>query len=250
MLNLAVTKTAGFMKTINILAFVVMMVMNYLANALPINGKTTGELSAQYPNLFVPAGITFSIWGIIYLLLMVVLVLQFRSQNQSIVTAIGWAFAISSLLNAAWIVAWHYEKLFVSLIIILGMLLALAYINWQLRTLPYGLFKAAFGIYFGWVCIATIANVTALLVDSQWGGWGISPHAWAITMIAVGLVLTAGALYRLHNPYLGLAVVWAFSGIVIRQWGEQSTIATIAALAAVLMALLVLYVFVGGMRTS
>ncbi len=129
MRNLAVTKTPGFMKTINILAFVVMMVMNYLANALPINGKTTGELSAQYPNLFVPAGITFSIWGIIYLLLMVVLVLQFRSQNQSIVTAIGWAFAISSLLNAAWIVAWHYEKLFVSLIIILGMLLALAYIT-------------------------------------------------------------------------------------------------------------------------
>ncbi len=238
------------MKIINILAFAVMIVMNYLANALPINGKTTGELSAQYPNLFVPAGITFSIWGIIYLLLMVLLVLQFRSQNQSIVTSIGWAFAISSLLNATWIVAWHYEKLFVSLIIILGMLIALAYINWQLRALPFGLFKAAFGVYFGWVCIATIANVTALLVDSHWGGWGVSPHTWAITMIATGLLLTALALYRLQNPYVGLAVVWAFAGIVIRQSGEHTTIAITAALAAVLMAILVLYVFVGGQRLT
>jgi hypothetical protein len=238
------------MKIINILAFVVMIVMNYLANALPINGKTTGELSAQYPNLFVPAGITFSIWGIIYLLLMVVLVLQFREQNNSAVATIGWAFAISSLLNATWIVAWHYEKLFVSLIIILGMLVALAYINWQLRSMPFGLFKAAFGIYLGWVCIATIANVTALLVESHWGGWGISTQTWAIVMIATGLLLTALALYRLQNPYVGLAVVWAFSGIVIRQYGEHSGIAITAALAAVLMAILVLYVFVVGLRPA
>jgi hypothetical protein len=250
MRNLAVIKTSGPMKTINILAFVVKVVMNYLANALPINGKTTGELSAQYPNLFVPAGITFSIWGIIYLLLMVVLVLQFRSQSQSAVAAIGWAFAISSLLNATWIVAWHYEKLFVSLIIILGMLLALAYINWQLRAMPFGLFKAAFGIYFGWVCIATIANVTALLVDSHWGGWGISSQGWAIAMIATGLIITALALYRVQNPYLGLAVVWAFAGIVIRQAGDNTSIAISAGLAALLMAILVLYVFVGGLRLS
>jgi hypothetical protein len=38
-------------------------------NLLPLNNFTTGQLSDKYPNLFVPAGITFSIWGIIYLLL-------------------------------------------------------------------------------------------------------------------------------------------------------------------------------------
>ncbi|HPF93546.1 MAG TPA: hypothetical protein PLV65_06405, partial [Tenuifilaceae bacterium] len=68
-------------KIFNIFAFAVMIVLNYLANALPLNGKTTGELSAEYPNLFVPAGLTFSIWGIIYLMLFIFIVVQFRESN-------------------------------------------------------------------------------------------------------------------------------------------------------------------------
>ena len=98
-------------KTLNLIAFVLVIIMNYLANALPINDKTTGELSAEYPNLFVPAGITFSIWGIIYLLLAVFIVMQFMDANKELVSAIGWAFVLSSIFNAAWIVAWHYQKL-------------------------------------------------------------------------------------------------------------------------------------------
>ena len=66
------------MKTVttimNILLFTAMIVINGLANALPINGFTTGELSDLYPNLFVPAGVTFSIWGIIYLLLLIFII--------------------------------------------------------------------------------------------------------------------------------------------------------------------------------
>ncbi len=50
-------------KYINVVLFAGMLVMNYLANALPLNNKTTGELSDSFPNLFVPAGLTFSIWG-------------------------------------------------------------------------------------------------------------------------------------------------------------------------------------------
>jgi hypothetical protein len=46
-----------------------MVIVNYLAVALSLNNKTTGELSDQHPNLFVPPGFTFSIWGVIYLLL-------------------------------------------------------------------------------------------------------------------------------------------------------------------------------------
>jgi len=30
---------------------------------------STGDLSDLYPNLFTPAGLTFSIWGLIYLAL-------------------------------------------------------------------------------------------------------------------------------------------------------------------------------------
>ena len=55
-------------------AYLAMIATNYLANALPIGGKTTGELSDNLPNLFTPAGVTFSIWGLIYLLLAVYVV--------------------------------------------------------------------------------------------------------------------------------------------------------------------------------
>ncbi len=232
------------MKILNVLFFVLMVVMNYLANALPLGGKTTGALSAQYPNLFVPAGITFSIWGVIYLMLGAFVILQFREQNKGLVEAIGWAFVISAALNALWIIAWHYEHLPLSLLVMLGLLVTLVYINLQLREVPVGLTKAVFGIYLGWICIATIANVTALLVNNGWGGWGLSDTVWAIAMIIAGLIITVAVLYRLNNPFVGLAVIWAFTGIVIRHsGGDHQLIATTALISAAVMAIATVYTF-------
>ena len=138
-------------KYLNILLFGGMIVMNYLANALPLNNKTTGELSDSFPNLFVPAGITFSIWGIIYLLLFVYCIVQFTGSNQAIVSDISWFFGISCVLNALWIVFWHYEKLPLSLLVMAGLLISLIYINFLIRSLPMGVIKASFGIYLGWI---------------------------------------------------------------------------------------------------
>ena len=125
------------MRYINILFFAVMIVMNYLANALPLNGKTTGALSDAFPNLFVPAGLTFSIWGVIYLLLLVFCVTQFTSSNQAVISRIGWLFAVSCIFNALWIVAWHYDRLPLSVIIMLGMLVSLIWINIIVKDMPY-----------------------------------------------------------------------------------------------------------------
>ena len=83
---------------LNLIFFAAMIVMNWLANALPLNNKTTGEISDSIPNLFAPAGITFTIWGVIYLLLLIYCILQFRQINQVISGQIGWAFGISCLL--------------------------------------------------------------------------------------------------------------------------------------------------------
>ncbi len=215
-------------KYLNILVFVVMVAMNFLANALPINNKTTGQLSAQYPNLFVPAGITFSIWGIIYLMLLAFLVIQFLGQNKDLVAAIGWAFAISCLLNAAWIISWHYEMLPLSLIIMLGLLVALIIINQRLLHFSPGFPRAVFGIYLGWICIATIANVTALLVDYNWGQWGLTQQSWAIIMIAAGAIISGVAMYKLDNPFMGLAVMWAFIGIILNRQSDYPSIAIMA----------------------
>lgn len=217
--------------------------MNYLANALPLNNKTTGELSDSYPNLFVPAGITFSIWGIIYLLLAAYCVVQFTGRDQEIIQKIGWLFAITCVLNSLWIIAWHYIKLPASLLLMTGLLISLIYINITIKELPYGLIKAAFGVYLGWISIATIANVTALLVYYNWNGWGISSQVWTIIMILSGAVISSLTLYRLNNPFIGLAVAWAFIGIILKQQSDYIIIAITSALAIIIVGIITIIVF-------
>lgn len=222
---------------LNLLFFAAMIYMNYLANALPLNGKTTGELSDAYPNLFVPAGITFSIWGIIYLLVAGYCVIQFMPGSKDISLNIGWIFALTCIFNALWIVTWHYQKLPLSLLVMVSLLVSLIYINILIKDLPFGLVKATFGVYLGWISIATIANVTALLVNYSWGGFGISEQAWAIIMIAAGTIIVTLTLLRLENPFIGLSVIWAFTGIIIKRSGDYRPIALAAALGIILVAL-------------
>jgi hypothetical protein len=231
------------MKYLNLLLFAGMVVMNYLANALPLNGKTTGELSDAYPNLFVPAGVTFSIWGVIYILLVTFCVIQFTTSHQAVISRIGWLFGLTCVFNALWIVAWHYERLPLSLILMLGLLVSLIWINVFIRDLPAGFIKAAFGIYLGWICIATIANVTALLVNYGWNGLGISGETWTIIMIAIGALLVSLAIWRFDNPFIGLSVVWAFAGIMIKRQADYRAILVTAAIAAAVVAAVLLVIF-------
>ena len=217
--------------------------MNYLANALPLNGKTTGQLSDSYPNLFVPAGITFSIWGIIYLLLAGYSIFQFTGKGKPISESIGWFFAISCLLNGLWIVAWHYEKLPLSLLIMVGILISLIVINTTVKGLPFGLTKSAFGIYLGWICIATIANVTALLVSVNWNGLGISQEVWTIIMICIGALIVSVTIIRINNPFIGLAVIWAFAGIILKRSDDYRAIALFAGLGILMVAAITIFTF-------
>jgi TspO/MBR family len=230
-------------KYINIVLFTGMLVMNYLANALPLNKKTTRELSDSFPNLFVPAGITFSIWGIIYLLLLGYIIIQFTGSNQIIISGISWLFALTCVLNALWIVFWHYGKLPLSLVVMIGLLITLIHINTLIHILPSGLIKACFGIYLGWICIATIANVTALLVNYRWESFGISQEIWTIVMISIGTFITIITIYRIDNPYVGLPVIWAFAGIIIKRNNDFRSIAFTAASALVIVAMVTIYGF-------
>ncbi len=225
------------MKYLNVLLFLGMIVMNYLANALPLNDRTTGQLSDSYPNLFVPAGITFSIWGVIYLLLAVFCVVQFTESGQAVLTKIAWPFAITCLLNALWIVFWHYEKLPLSLLVMIGLLITLIFINILVSDQPQGIIKAAFGIYLGWICIATIANVTALLVHYKWNAFGISEETWAIIMILAGTIITGLAVYKYRNPYIGIPVIWAFAGVIFKRQHDYRSIVIASLIAITIVAI-------------
>jgi hypothetical protein len=146
-------------------------------------------------------------------------------------------------LNALWIIFWHYGKLPLSLLIMICLLVALIYINILVRELPMGIIKASFGIYLGWICIATIANFTALLVNSGWNGFSISEEAWTIIMIFTGTLIIALTIYGLRNPFIGLSVIWAFTGIVIKRQDDFKSIVISAIIALALIALVTIWGF-------
>jgi hypothetical protein len=242
-LMLLLNTSSIMIKYINLFLFAAMIVMNYLATSLPLNNRSTGEISDSFPNLFVPAGITFTIWGVIYLLLIIYCVVQFTGSNQIAISGISWFFGISCVLNALWIVTWHYGKLPLSLIVMLGLLISLIYINIVIKDLPFGLIKAAFGVYLGWICIATIANVTALLVNYSWTGFGISQEAWTITMIAIGALIVSITIFRINNPFIGLSVIWAFTGIIIKRQADYRSIVLAATFAIIIAGIATVWIF-------
>ncbi len=213
-------------------AFVVMVGVNALANVLPINGVTTGEVSDTYDNLFVPAGVTFSIWGLIYSLLAVyclyrigILFSAKRRVKGDTIEKTDRYFIVSSLLNTAWILAWHYTVLWLSVILIVGILYCLIKIALLLHRQKYSLkefiaVKLPFSIYFGWITVATIANITALLVSLQWDGAKISDGAWAVALLLVGAAIGLVVAVR-HRDWAYLAVfVWAYAGILVNHLAE------------------------------
>lgn len=231
-------------KYINILLAAGMLAVNYLANALPINNKTTGDLSDSFPNLFVPAGLTFSIWGLIYILIIIYCIVQFTGSDREAIKDISLLFELSCILNILWILFWHYGKLPMSLLVMAGLLVTLIAINISIRDLPSGIIKATFGIYLGWICIATIANVTALLVGYNWNGFNIPQEIWTIVMIFAGALITGLTLLKLNNPYTGLSVIWAFAGIAIKRQDDYRTVFISAIIALSLIALVTVWGFV------
>jgi hypothetical protein len=219
-----------FLCILNFIGFIGTIVVNALANILPINGRTTGELSDQYPNLFVPAGFTFAIWGIIYALLGIfviynlVLALKRNAANSFIVERIAVLFFISCIANIGWIFAWHYEILPFSLsmmLILLGCLITI-YLRLNIgksdatKTEQY-VGHVPFSVYLGWITVATIANFTALLVDMNWGALGFGEQFWAVAVIVVALVITILVLILRRDVFYSLVIDWALFGILMKR---------------------------------
>lgn len=204
------------------------VVVNFLANALPIAGRTTGEVSDSFLVLFVPAGYVFTIWGLIYLGLIAFVVYQFLPTSRAASGAaydyprINLWFILSGLFNSVWIFAWHYGYYGVTLLLMLGLLVCLIAIYQELRAsrargLSFWMVQAPFSLYLGWIIVATVANATAVLYDAGWNGWGLPDAFWAVGMIAVATGLGLRILWARGDVILNLVLVWAFVGIAVKQ---------------------------------
>jgi hypothetical protein len=198
-----------------------MVAVNYIAVLLPLGGRETGEISDSYPNLFAPAGYAFSIWGVIYILLGIYVVYQLRRKEDGLVAGINRIFIVNALLNTSWIFAWHYDLIWLSLIIMVGLLITLIMIAEMLRgrTLDrreQWMVRVPFSVYFGWITVATIANVTVFLVYLGWDGFGLSEVFWTVAILLIGAVIGSWRMLRDRSVAYGLVLMWAYGAILVK----------------------------------
>ncbi|XOV85183.1 MAG: TspO/MBR family protein [bacterium] len=209
----------------NMAAFGIVLVANTLANAVPLGGQTTGEISDRYPSLFTPAGYVFSIWGLIYLALIFFVVWQAlpAQRNSVLLQRMRLPFQISCLCNAAWIFAWHYDQLVLSLVIMLVLLWTLVTIyrrvnlhhQPQARGERFCLYLP-FSLYTAWISVALIANASAIQLAYGWEGAVVSPVTWTVLKLAAAGTVAVGVLFRFRDSAWMLVVVWASLGIAFK----------------------------------
>jgi translocator protein len=247
--------------SVTTLFFLGVLAVNALANILPINGMNTGQVSALYPSLFTPAGITFSIWSLIYLLLAGFVILQWIKLRDEriggIVMSITPLFVLSSVFNMTWIIAWHYLYVWTSVLIMLGLLTSLTLIFLRLQAFSIVSFVERvfivlpFTIYFAWICVATIANLSTALISIEWNGFGLPETTWTLTMMVIAFALAAYITLRyLHAAFAGV-VIWALAGIYMRWNGDDDAlIAQTAIVLAVLLTVVFIYVVRKPVRTN
>lgn len=251
-----------------ILGYLVMIVVNALANILPINGIGTGQVSDKYANLFAPAGYVFSIWILIYILLAMYSVYQYNlfgrrsDMSDRVVYRVNQYFLWSSLLNTGWIFAWHYEKIGISLLLMIGifyMLLRARITITHRSNLTHDeniSVKLPFSVYFGWISIATIANVTAFLVSIQWNRWGISEESWAMILLIIGTLIGLVTMIKWNDLAYGIVFVWAYSGILIKHisasdfGGKYFGVIVVSSTSIVLFVLVLLFLFVRSLKSK
>lgn len=236
-------------QTANLVTVLLALTVNILASVLPLNGQNTGEISERFQVYFVPAGYVFAIWGLIYIGWIAFTIFQFQpSQRESPrLRSLGYLFAVSNLANAAWLFAWHYNLFGLSVVIMLTLLtlLVASYLRLEVNRLPvsraeHWFVDVPFGIYLGWITVATVANITDWLYLVEWNGFGIPATTWAVIMIAVAsLVGLAAAVLRKDTGYL-LVLVWSFVGIAVEQTAAPKVVMS-AWIAAGLMLALALY---------
>lgn len=229
----------------NFIMLILVFVFNFLTGTGKINGLSQADISAMFPTKITPAGFAFSIWGVIYTLVLILVVwMLYKHKDKEmskLIHAIGWWFNLSTLANILWTVTFSYLKLPLSILLIAVLLGSLLMIIINLSKLNIKLniiFPLTFGLYAGWVMIATVVNIAASLVQVGWSGLGLSEVMWANIILVVALVIVFFVTYSVTNVIIPLPVAWAYFAIFK---AEDSKVALVGMVVLLLISIYQLY---------
>ncbi len=235
---------------LNVALLIATIVINGMSNSGLVEGQTVGGVSQTFNTLFAPSGITFAIWGVIYLALLAFGGYQIREAfmdhpyRTTSAEAIGPWFMLSSVCNIVWIFLWLNEKPGFALLAMLGLLASLIVIYVRIDAVKADLPRGAywfvtlpFSLYLGWISVATVANVSAWLVGISWAGAGISPFAWTVLMVVIATLLGIVAAGGFRDFPFGAVIMWALLGIWLKHrdlGASESGWVQVAALAGII----------------
>lgn len=228
---------------INTLTLVAAIFVNYWANTGRLNGKQVGEVSAKYETLFTPADYAFSIWGFIYLTLLMYVGYQWyqygRNHRPGQLKSGGYWFTMSNIANGCWVLAWLNEYTGLSVVIMLVLLYSLIRLvisrnleRWDapLDVIVFVWWPITF--YLGWIIVATVSNVASFLVSIGWTGAPFGEPLWAVLMIAVAAGIYMALTYKRYMREASVVGAWGLAAIVVEQWNNNWLIAGAAIVAA------------------
>jgi len=221
------TRNKSLLQIGNVFFLIGTVILNGLSNGTIRPGVGIGDLSDKYFTLFAPAGLTFSIWGVIYTFLIGFAIYQardiFRANKADMpwLTKMGPLFILSCLCNMVWLVVWLYEYIGIALLLMLGLWgsLFLIYLRIGREELKGGAFwwvKVPFSIYLAWICVATIANVSAWLVSMSWEPLLFSAEMWTVVMVIIAGILGAVIAFVRRDIPFALVFLWAIYGIYVK----------------------------------
>ncbi len=204
---------------INAVYLLVTLIVNALGGLGLINGLSQKEVSDMFVTLITPSPSTFSIWGLIYSLLIIsviVMIVNDAPYYKKAVNEITTLFRISCILNILWIIAFSYVQIELSVLLIFILAITLSLICLQLLKINDGdhwLLPMTFGMYAGWLFIATVVNISVMLVKWNWKGFGIANDIWAIITLILAIILVIAVLSRIRNAMFPLPIAWGYLGI-------------------------------------
>lgn len=238
---------------LNLLSVLLVIGVNYISQAVRLNDTTIGEVSNTYDNLFTPASYAFSIWGLIFLGLLAFAIFQihrayFTRSSTEFISQIGYWFCLANILNSAWVIAFVYDYMGLSVLIMLGILFSLIRIilntNMERWDAPKELIAFVWWpicLYSGWIAVATIANISAFLTKINWNGGTFSEETWTLIMIISATAINVMVIWKRNMREFTAVGIWALFAIFMRHVGSLQTIAYTALGGAIILVSYTLY---------
>lgn len=214
-----------------VIATIGVIIFNWLA-ATGRLGVSTSAVSDKYPTQITPAGYAFAIWSLIYLGLIAFSLYQALPKNIEKLNNLRRVYILSCVANCAWLYFWHQEMVVICVAVIFLLLGTLAFINVKLKTTEnvtdFWLVKFPFGLYFGWVTVATILNATIALVSLNFQTTSSIANILGAILILTATVLGVIIRFKLNNVFYSLAIAWALTAIAVKQSGQTLIVASAA----------------------